>query len=410
MLSEALAPPVPPADLWSDLPLTWLGRTLDRVALRGMRLAFSRLLHPSAEEIDAALGSAAPYVTDELMGDPRRFFAFLEAGLEPDHVEEQRRKILPGGEVITRRFGTRYIPYHYSEAWPVCLENDCVTVDHWVHRPGPPRATIVALHGFTMGTAWVDAYVLMAAKWFDLGFDLALVALPFHGPRCPRSARYSGELFASWDVGRINEAIRQAVHDIQLVKSWIARTTDAPVGLLGLSLGGYLAALMAGLCSDLAFVVSIVPPVYLDALARSLLGGAEASVAPLNALETLRRAYSIHCPLTYPLAVPRDRVLVVGARGDCLVPPEHAHALWRHWGAPAIHWCSGSHTAPFRRARLVESIQRHFAALGLLDSEREGAAQVPSMAPVTRYAAISRATPSEATAALRLIVDEARRE
>jgi pimeloyl-ACP methyl ester carboxylesterase len=362
---EALSPPVLPAQPWSDMALTWLGMALDRVALRGMRLAFDALLHPSPAEIDAARESAAPYVTNALLSDPRRFFDFLDEAPEPVPMHEGRPRERHRGVVVTRQFLTRYVPYHCSGTWPRCVENDRVTVEHWMHRPGPPRATVLALHGFTMGTPSVDAHVLMAATWFELGFDVALLALPFHGPRSPRSARYSGELFASWDVSRMNEAVRQAVQDIHVVKTWIERTTDAPVGLLGVSLGGYLAALMAGLCANLAFVVPVVPPVFLHALVCSLLALDRAAAPPMP-LEKLREGYSVHCPLTYPLAVPRERVLVVGARGDCLVPPEHAHALWQHWGTPAVHWYSGSHTAPFRRARLLTTIRRHFEALDLL--------------------------------------------
>jgi hypothetical protein len=362
-----LGAPLPAPDLpderWADRPFTWLGMALDRVALRGMRLAFASNLHPTSAELEAARDSAGPYLTADLAREPRRFFRFLDAAPQPVETDHQTRKELPDGVIVTRRFFTRYVPYHCGTRG-ACVENDCVSVDHWMHRPGPPRATVLALHGFTMGTPWLDAHVLMAATWFELGFDVALLALPFHGPRCPPSARYSGELFASWDVGRTNEAVRQAVHDVHLVKCWIERTTGAPVGLLGLSLGGYVAALTAGLCDDLAFVIPVVPPVFLDALPRSLLA-VERSSAPALALDTLRPAYAVHCPLSFPLVVPRERVFIIGARGDCLVPPEHAHRLWQHWGKPSIHWYSGSHTAPFRRTRLIEAVREHFESLAL---------------------------------------------
>jgi dienelactone hydrolase len=363
----ALAPAALPVEAWTGMPFTWIGRALDRVAARGMRLAFRAALFPSESEREAVYASAVPYLTPKLARDPRQFFAFLDAPSAPVATREVGRRTIRGGVVVSRQFDTDYVPYHRSDAWPTCAENATIAVQHWMHEPGPPRATVLALHGFTMGTPWIDERVLMAARWFELGYDVALPALPFHGPRCPATARYSGELFGSWNVNRVNEAVRQAIHDVHLVKQWVAATTGRPVGLLGLSLGGYLAALMAGLSDDLAFVVPLVPPVFIDALASSLLDvdrRAKTNEAPAP-IERLRAACAVHCPLTYPLAVPRERVLIVGARGDCLVPPEHSYALWRHWDEPAIHWLSGSHMAPFGRTRLLARVEAHLGELDL---------------------------------------------
>jgi hypothetical protein len=48
------------------------------------------------------------------------------------------------------------------------------------------------------------------------------------------------------------------------------------------------------------------------------------------------------------------------------VPPEHPHALWRHWGEPAVHWYSGSHIAPFRRHEILAAGKRHLERLAIL--------------------------------------------
>jgi len=80
----------------------------------------------------------------------------------------------------------------------------------------------------------------------------------------------------------------------------------------------------------------------------------------------LRSLYRLHSPLTYPLRVPRERVLIIAGRGDRIVPPEHPHALWRHWGEPAIHWFSGSHLAPFGRERIVAAGVDHLRRLAIL--------------------------------------------
>jgi hypothetical protein len=362
-----LPPALLPSEPWCEAPLTWLGLALDRIALRGMRLALSSILHPSRVDPAAVRASAAPYRTRALAARPRRFFRFLDETPRPITMRELDRRDRDGGSVVTREFTTEYRPFHCGDGWLSCVENDRVVIEHWQHRRETPRATVLALHGFTMGTAWIDAHVLMASRWFARGFDVALLALPFHGPRCPSTARFSGELFGSWDVARTNEAVRQAVHDVDLVRRWITAESGRPVGILGLSLGGYLAALMAGLRDDWAFVIPLIPPVSLDALAGSLLaiGGPAARLAPPVPFAELRAAYAVHSPLTYPLAVPRERVLIVGARGDRFVPPEHAYALWRHWGEPDIHWYSGGHVASFSRARLMSRVMAHLDGIGL---------------------------------------------
>jgi hypothetical protein len=52
-------------------------------------------------------------------------------------------------------------------------------------------------------------------------------------------------------------------------------------------------------------------------------------------------------------------VLIVAGRGDQIVPPDHPHTLWQHWGEPSINWYSGSHLAPFRRGGLFAAIRAH---------------------------------------------------
>jgi hypothetical protein len=54
-----------------------------------------------------------------------------------------------------------------------------------------------------------------------------------------------------------------------------------------------------------------------------------------------------------------------------MVPRAHAYALWRHWGEPAIHWYSGSHTAPFRRARVLSRVARLLDGIESLDRRSE---------------------------------------
>ena len=71
--------------------------------------------------------------------------------------------------------------------------------------------------------------------------------------------------------------------------------------------------------------------------------------------DELRRSFRIHSPLSHPLRIAPERTLIVAGRGDRIVPPEHPAALSAYWGGPAIHWFSGSHLAPFGRARVIRA-------------------------------------------------------
>jgi pimeloyl-ACP methyl ester carboxylesterase len=343
--------------------LTRLGSTLDGMVLQAMRLVVDRLMMPQPEELPAHRRSAEPFVAGDLWTDPRRFFSFVDEPAAPVDVSGRYRRSLSGGTVMAREFTTAYRPYHDSETVTAdAPPTDRVLVEHWAHQPRRGRATVVALHGFSMGYPRMDAFALFAGPCFDAGYDVALVTLPFHGPRTPRDARFSGERFAVPRVERLNEAVRQAVYEIHVITGWLRQRTGAPVGLLGLSLGGYLAALMAGLRRDLDFVIPMVPPACFGDLAwrffsqsRYYQNGQSAAFSR----EEMRAMYRVHSPLTYTRQVEKSRILILAGRGDQIVPPEHPHALWQHWDQPEIYWFSGSHLAPFRRGLLVAKILEH---------------------------------------------------
>ena len=330
-----------------------------------MQLAVDAVLMPSAEDLPALRRSAEELLEPEIERDPARYFAFPPESLPLVAVHERTRRRLSGGEAVSRRFESAYVPFREEHAR--VPEGDLLRIEHWRHPPERCRGTIVLLHGFTMGRPWMDAPALFASRWWSAGLDVVLFTLPFHGARTPAEARFSGEHFAVPNVTRLAESVRRAVHEVRAMTLLLRAETGRPVGLLGLSLGGYVAALSAGLYDDLDFVVPMVPPVCIGDLAwhffrRSVRHG---DAEPAFGYGELRRHYRVHSPLAHPLRTPRERCLIVAGRGDRIVPPEHPHALWRHWGQPAIHWFSGGHLAPFGRNEIVEAVLRHLSGLGL---------------------------------------------
>jgi hypothetical protein len=359
-----------PAASWGEQSRARVGAWLDGLAMRGMSRAFDATLMPAATPREVLRASAEPYAAPALRDDPRCFFAFADAAAVPAARTEGRRRI-DGGAIVSGRLASDYEPFDpNAERHP---NNDWMPIEHWVHDRAAP-ATVVAVHGFTMGDPAIGAQALMANDWFRLGLDVVLVTLPFHGARTAPNARYSGEIFASWHVGRLNEAVRHSVYDLRRAATWLRAGGQATIGIVGISLGGYLTALLAALDPGLAFAIPIAAPVHLGTFPSTLFAHsryARRTPPPFTADE-LRDAYRAHCPLTHALAIAPERALIVAGRGDRIVPPEQPLALWKHWRRPPIHWFGGSHVTPFRRAAVFAAGARHVRGLGILTNGEGG--------------------------------------
>ena len=354
-LDPATVPITSPSGTLVSLPLLWAATAVDATLVQAMRLVVNRFLLADPSQADRLRRSAAPYLDDaDLLREPARFFALPDGAGLPRLASTRTLRPIRGGVVLSHRLDTDLAP------------DDPIRIEHWVHQGRPPRATVLAVHGFTMGWPRFDAIALFASEWFRAGLDVALLTLPFHGPRTPPHASFSGDSFARPDVGELNEAARRAVREILLAVRWLRAESQHPVGLLGLSLGGYLAATAAGLDPELAFVVTMVPPVCFGDLAWRFMPERQAragAALPALGYDELRRAFRIHSPLAHAPVVARERLLVIAGRGDRIVPPEHPSSLWRHWGEPAIHWFDGSHLAPFGRAGIAAAVRAHLARM-----------------------------------------------
>jgi acetyl esterase/lipase len=177
----------------------------------------------------------------------------------------------------------------------------------------------------------------------DLGFNVAMPTLPLHGPR--RVTRISGEAMLSFDLIDSLHGLAQAVWDVRRVISWVR--TQSPTGIVlgGVSLGGYLAALVAGIEPDLDGVIAGVPVVDFPALFHAhsptniRLRSIEHEILGGNA-ETVHQVVQ---PCSFPALVPQDRRFVFAGTGDRMATAMQAHQLWRHWEGPEMCWYAGNH-------------------------------------------------------------------
>lgn len=235
----------------------------------------------------------------------------------------------------------------------------------WVlEHPGAPRPWLVCVHGYRMGVPLVD-FTGFPATWFhrELGMNVVFPVLPLHGPRT--QGRRTGDGFLSGDYLDTIHLQTQAVWDVRRVLSWLRDERDAPsIGLYGLSLGGFTAALVASMEDDLACVIAGIPATSHTGLARwnvppLILRLSEHMGLSWDHLEDLVRVVS---PLAFAPRVPWDRRFMFAGTADRLVPPHAVRDLWRHWDRPRLEWYEGGHVSfgwePTVRALLTEALDR----------------------------------------------------
>lgn len=286
--------------------------------------------------------------------------------LRTPHLRKRRVRNLPFEHLS---FESEYAPVPEepgAERWLSYAPN---RVAHaWVVRhPGPPRPWMVCVHGFQMGSPAIDLLAFPPEYFHQrLGLNMLLPILPLHGPR--KIGRRSGDGFITGEVLDTIHAEAQAMWDLRRLLDWLRSEEGAPaVGALGLSLGGYNAALLACLDPDLACVIAGIP---LTDFTRAMFrhGPAlEMREAERLGLEEdrVRRVSSVISPLTLTPRVPHERRYIFGALADRLVPPDQVRDLWEHWERPELVWYAGGHLTFRAHASVRRLVRRGLREAGL---------------------------------------------
>lgn len=234
-------------------------------------------------------------------------------------------------------------------------------------RHTQPRPWLVCVHGTEMGRAALDLALFRAWKLHDeLGLNVVMPVLPMHGPRArglPKGAVFPGE-----DVLDDVHATAQAVWDIRRLLSWIRlQEPDSRIGLNSLSLGGYIASLVASLEDGLTCAILGVPVADLvDVLGRhSGLSDDDPRRRTMRLAEPIGGMLS---PLSLSPRVPMQGRFIYAGVADRLVHPrEQVNRLWNHWGKPEIVWYPGGHTGFFRSQPVQRFVWEALQQSGLLE-------------------------------------------
>jgi hypothetical protein len=341
--------------------------------IRGLMVAMARypVSRSHRERIRSELETALElYEAEGWLDDPRSFHQDPPAlhrpritrrratGVDFEHLEFKSGYAPRAGEPARRRW-LSYAANRDAHAWVLRHRDE-------------DRPWLVCIPGFRMGTPAVDIGGLRAAyHHFDLGLNVLIPVLPLHGPRMIGSR--SGDGYISADLLNSIHAEAQAMWDLRRLLGWVRKTTSEPVGVYGVSLGGYNTALLAGLDDALACAIAGIPATCFPTLLRLHTPGPLLWLAEKLGVEWDKayRIMRVVSPLAIEPLVPRERRYVFAGLADRLVPPEHVHALWEHWERPRMVWYPGSHLS-FHWERPVRQLM-HDALIesGLLGGERD---------------------------------------
>lgn len=230
------------------------------------------------------------------------------------------------------------------------------------HRDGA-RPVAVILHGYLAGFYALEERLWPLRELFDGGLDVMLTVLPFHGPRRDRRRGFSPPSFPSSDPRFTIEGMRQLVFDHRGLFDYLHSRGAPAIGVMGASLGGYSAALLATL-DPLAFAVLLIPLASIDRFAHEhgrMVGAKEEK--RLQA-EALGRAQDVVSPLYRAPKVAADCTIVLAGKADRVTGIAHSRMLAEHFGT-GLHTFAGGHLLQVGRAAAFQRVIDMLQAAGV---------------------------------------------
>ena len=223
----------------------------------------------------------------------------------------------------------------------------------WFRHEHGTRPCAVLIHGYMSGSFAIETRMWPIKRLFDSGFDVVLTVLPLHGMRRAETRGYLPPAFPSNDPRFTIEGFRQVVFDHRALFDYLAGRV-ASIGVMGTSLGGYGAALLATL-EALQFAVLMVPLAGIEDVAHRdgrFTGDAQQQLAQRDAL---RRAHWPISPFARESLLPGERMRVVAGEADQVTGLEHAQRLAAHFSAP-LSVFHGGHLLQAGREEALEPV------------------------------------------------------
>ena len=131
------------------------------------------------------------------------------------------------------------------------------------------------------------------------------------------------------------------------------------MGLIGVSLGGYLAALAAELLDDLDFVVAMAAPASFGDLAYDFMSKSSHFRNDKNGgldRAELEAFFRVHSPLAHPAPLSGQRLMLVSGEGDRIIPSTQTERLAAHWKDAERYVAPTGHLLPIGRRQTTDAV------------------------------------------------------
>ncbi|HYY13296.1 MAG TPA: 1-acyl-sn-glycerol-3-phosphate acyltransferase [Chthoniobacterales bacterium] len=243
--------------------------------------------------------------------------------------------------------------------------NDTARVDLFPCQRGWNAPTVLMLHALLSATHF--GYRRLARHFNARGWNACFVHLPYHYSRVPRGY-WNGELAITADLMRNAEGLRQGVMELRQLLRALRKIGCSEFGILGMSYGGWIGALLAAVERDLRFVALMAPIVNVEHAMWQSPGTAwmrkelrRLSIEPALVARHFHLSSPSH---TQPVCDP-SRVLFVSGDFDAIARPEHLEQIHQRWRGSQLLRVRQGHFG----YRMLPQTVAHLAQCDLLSAE-----------------------------------------
>jgi dienelactone hydrolase len=235
-------------------------------------------------------------------------------------------------------------PSPFETPWP---QNNVVPAEYYVPRDASPTAKVPAAIVLDIMDGSAILPRMMARSAAQNGVAALYLPMPCYNDRRPENDEHKRLLRE--EPTRAADGLRQTVMDVRRAKAILASRPEVDasrIGITGISMGGILTALAAGVDGEFARAVPI-------------LSGGEVATIIFHAHETRKleaammdkgmdrndaaEALASVEPLNFATRVGVDRCLMINAANDEVIPKATTLSLHEALGGPQIVWIPAGH-------------------------------------------------------------------